>query len=304
MKRQKSNLNSLQASPVDTVIWQGREVFVKRDDLLHPYFSGNKYRKLYHYIHSESFDYTKIISYGGIQSNAMLSIAALAAYKKLPFIYYTRYLPKHLDQNLQSNYTQALALGMQVKVVEASSDEALGETIRKIVSHSEILIPQGGASPYAQEGIAVLANEIIQFKADKKLDDLVVVTPSGTGTTALWLDRLLYPSGIEVLTTPAVGDINYLLQQMSKLQTKHHVRILKTQRKYPFGKPHKDLLKHYLDFLDQGIAFDLLYSCVMWQALEEYQKSLKHRQLLYVHSGGVLGNESQLQRYRNKKIIT
>jgi 1-aminocyclopropane-1-carboxylate deaminase/D-cysteine desulfhydrase-like pyridoxal-dependent ACC family enzyme len=38
----------------------------------------------------------------------------------------------------------------------------------------------------------------------------------------------------------------------------------------------------------------------MWQALEENSSYLKDKTLLYIHSGGVMGNESQLQRYKDR----
>ncbi len=232
----------------------------------------------------------------------MLSIAALASYRNIPFIYYTRYLPKDLEKSLKSNYTQALALGMQLEVLDAESDEALGLMVKHKVSSLSLLIPQGGATEHAKEGIGRLAQEIIQFQQEHHLHNLLVATPSGTGTTALWLDEVLFPQGIQVVTTPVVGDADYLLQQMQKLKNDHHVKIISTRKKYRFGKPDRDLLRQYHFFLQQGIEFDLLYATVMWQALQEHHKELEDVTLLYLHSGGVMGNITQLQRYKSKNI--
>jgi len=42
-----------------------------------------------------------------------------------------------------------------------------------------------------------------------------------------------------------------------------------------------------------GIEFDLLYAPGMWKALLEQTSE----DILYIHSGGVTGNESMLKRY-------
>jgi len=47
-----------------------------------------------------------------------------------------------------------------------------------------------------------------------------------------------------------------------------------------------------------GGEFDLLYAPSMWLALLEETKE----KILYIHSGGVSGNESMLQRYKAKGI--
>ncbi|HHH72313.1 MAG TPA: hypothetical protein ENL04_00610 [Sulfuricurvum sp.] len=74
-------------SPVEPFRFAGRIFRVKRDDLIHPDFSGNKYRKLYRFIHTNPDAIHTIVSYGGIQSNAMLSIAALCRLKGWRFEY-------------------------------------------------------------------------------------------------------------------------------------------------------------------------------------------------------------------------
>lgn len=47
--------------------------------------------------------------------------------------------------------------------------------------------------------------------------ELRVVLPAGTGTTALFLARYLVPEGIPVYTVPCAGDGAYLSRQMAKV---------------------------------------------------------------------------------------
>ena len=292
----------MNASRVDSLLWNNKTIYIKRDDLLDSYFSGNKYRKLYYYLCQKNLNYSQILSYGGIQSNAMLSMAALAHEKSLPFIYFTRYLPKGLSLDLESNYSKALALGMEIKIHPANSDEALRDYLLSYYDKQTLFIPQGAASSQAQYGIEVLAQEIMQWKKEQSIDNLTVATPSGTGTTALWLQNYLVKENITVLTTAAVGDESYLKQQMQRLNPRALLPlILKTEKKYTFAKPNVVLYKQYQSFLEKGIKFDLIYAPVMWQALQENQNLWANSTLLYIHSGGVMGNESQLLRY--EKIL-
>jgi 1-aminocyclopropane-1-carboxylate deaminase/D-cysteine desulfhydrase-like pyridoxal-dependent ACC family enzyme len=54
----------------------------------------------------------------------------------------------------------------------------------------------------------------------------------------------------------------------------------------------------YKKLLACGIEFDLLYAPAMWEALLEQTQE----EILYIHSGGVSGNETMLKRY--EKIFT
>lgn len=51
-------------------------VFVKRDDLIHPIITGNKWRKLKEYIHfAQNNEPNSIISFGGAYSNHLYALA-------------------------------------------------------------------------------------------------------------------------------------------------------------------------------------------------------------------------------------
>ena len=62
---------------------------MKRDDLLHPLFSGNKARKFHYFFDKDLSEYKTIISHGSSQSNAMYSLSSLAKIKNKKFKYYT-----------------------------------------------------------------------------------------------------------------------------------------------------------------------------------------------------------------------
>ena len=284
-------------TPVEPFRFGGRVFYVKRDDLSHPLLSGNKFRKLYKLIHSPSEAIDRIVSYGGTQSNAMLSIAALSHIKGWRFEYTSKSVPARIRQTPEGNLRYALELGMQLHEVHPLEYEQAVERVLTLQNEETrtVVLPQGGADPAAGEGITVLAEEIKAWQKETGIATLTVATPSGTGTTAAYLARSL--ETCTVVTVPSVGDATYLRQQIGKLMPfPENLKILSTEKCYRFAAPHIDLLKTYEALKAAGIIFDLLYAPVMWKALLEYADKVQG-EILYVHSGGVLGNDTMLERY-------
>ncbi|MBL0707972.1 MAG: 1-aminocyclopropane-1-carboxylate deaminase [Sulfurimonas sp.] len=278
----------MNTSPIDKLTIDAREFLIMRDDLIDPYLSGNKYRKLYTLLKTPSNKLSTIISYGGTQSNAMLAIAAMCKSKGWEFIYYTKPVGKSQKASLVGNYLNSINLGMKHIEVkhEFYRDFIASLFIKK--DESTFIIDQGGAVKEAREGLEVLAKEIRELCLDVK----AVATPSGTGTTALFL-ALALPE-YRVYTTPCVGDVSYLKEQMLALsEIPKNLIILKPKKKYHFAKLYPEFLEIYKKTLKAGIEFDLLYAPAMWLSLQEQTKE----RVLYIHSGGVSGNESMLERY-------
>src|SRR6476619_511948 len=56
------------------------QLFLKRDDLIHPFISGNKWRKLkYHLLKAEENNKNHLVTFGGAYSNHILATAAAGA---------------------------------------------------------------------------------------------------------------------------------------------------------------------------------------------------------------------------------
>jgi len=286
-------------SEVEPFLFKGRSFFVKRDDMIDPLLSGNKYRKLFTLIQTSPEEYKTIISYGGTQSNAMLSIAALCQQKGWAFDYYSKPVPDHLKRQVSGNLKAALDLGMSLHEVAHDMYETTLTKLKTSTDESTLVIPQGGADPIAEQGIRKLAEEIKTWHAGHQ-EALNIVTPSGTGTTAYYL-ALALPNA-KVFTTPSVGDSAYLEKQMLQLgELPLNLNVLEPKKKYHFGKPYPEFLDIYLALKDAGITFDLIYAPKMWQTLLANMQNIQGT-ILYVHSGGILGNETMLERYQHKGL--
>lgn len=296
-------------STVETFVFRGRTIHIKRDDLVDPDLSGNKFRKLFFLLNIPSKNYKRIISYGGSQSNAMASIAALCKRKGWTFLYITKTLSQTLKNALQGNMASALGDGMKLLEVEHEAYEDVIHSLytptpdnRVSKKEGDLLLAQGGADLGAKEGIELLAKEILRWKVERNIENLTVITPSGTGTTSLYLAR--YMKETAVMTTPLVGSSVYLKEQMEALeQFPENLYILETLKKYHFAKPYQEYVEVYKMIKEQGIEMDLLYAPKMLLALSEKMLEIEG-EILYVHSGGTKGNVSMLERYKRKGWCT
>ena len=277
-------------SPIHEVVFNKQKYFIKRDDLLNSDFSGNKARKFYYYLINDFPNIKKVVSFGSSQSNAMYSLSVLCKLKNWQFDYYVDHTASFLKENPVGNYKYAIKNGMNI--IEGNLPDFFDKEI--------LFINEGGALVQASHGIEVLANEIKLWINQNNIKDIKVFLPSGTGTTALFLQKYL---PFEVLTCPCVGDEEYLKKQFEVLEKKNHPLILKIDKKYHFGKLYKEFYEIHNNLLTQtNIEFDLLYDSLGWICFENYVKQLKEANttFLYIHQGGIIGNESMYDRYKHK----
>ena len=276
-------------SSIEEVSFCGHQFFIKRDDLLHENFSGNKARKFLYYLEHTPQNITHLVSHGSNQSNAMYSLSALAKLKNWHFTYYCEPIPNYLKQSPNGNFLMALQNGMNI----------IEGTIPLAFDKNTLFIPQGGAFQEASYGIELLAKELTNWQQTKS-EECKFFLPSGTGTTALFLQKYLKS---EVLTTPCVGDSDYLKKQFLELETneKLHPTILPPPKKFHFGKLYKENFTMHNALLEQTrIEFDLLYDPIGWQVIIEYKKKNPNVTIVYIHQGGLLGNITMKERYLRK----
>lgn len=277
-------------SCVQTIFFNGFELLLKRDDLLHEDFSGNKARKLFYFLTHDLPHIKKAVSFGSAQSNAMYSLSVLCKQKGWEFEYYTKEISSFLKKNPIGNYKYALENGM--KLFEK-------QEIPTFFDKQTLFISEGAANKESEYGVAVLANEIKAYAKEKCIKELEIFLPSGTGTTALFLQKHL---PFKVLTTPCVGDARYLMEQFKALSTQQiYPTILTPPQKYHFGKLYKQLYEIHCEALKQTqCEFDLLYDSLGLMVVQEYLKMHPNKRIMYIHQGGIIGNISMKERYKRK----
>lgn len=283
-------LKYMESSPVDKIIFHNKIFYIKRDDLLDTDFSGNKARKLAYYLENKFDKIDILVSYGSAQSNAMYSMSVLAKIKGWKFIYYVDHISSYLKENPNGNYKEALKNDMVI--IEGEIDNSL------LKKENVLYIPEGGAIDNASFGLKKLANEIETWKESKKYKNIKIFLPSGTGTTALFLQKHLND---EVTTCPCVGDSKYLKKQFKTLNINEseHPTIFEPHKKFHFGKLYKENYLIWKKLLSEvKIEFDLLYDPIGWQVLLSNIDYYKEYPILYIHQGGIKGNVTMLERYK------
>lgn len=296
-------------SPVTQHSFAGIPFYLKRDDLLHSYFTGNKARKFMALLQDTRQGVDTLISYGSAQANSLYSLAALCRIRGWKLEFYVDHIAEWLKQRPIGNYRGALELGAEIFEVSKIHDEPIHPydficQIRK-PDNSCVVVPEGGRFQQAEHGVKQLAMEILHWSRVETKNNLVVALPSGTGTTALYLHKHLNFHGIDVLTCPCVGGKDYLISQLNQLEEISHPTILKPETPHHFGKLYPQDYAIWQSLLSQTyVEFDLLYDPLMWRCLLNWYHANQDKTLLYIHQGGILGNESMLSRYQRKSALS
>ena len=112
LKSKHSNIEQIHFSEISD---KDFSLFIKREDELHPFISGNKYRKLkYNLIHLKEKNIGTAISFGGAFSNHIAATAAYCAAKNLKSMGIIRgERPKTLNPTL----VKAEALGVKLDFI-------------------------------------------------------------------------------------------------------------------------------------------------------------------------------------------
>jgi 1-aminocyclopropane-1-carboxylate deaminase len=344
----------LQPTPLTSIVFRGRRVHIKRDDVLYlDGLAGSKARKFLALTQPGALaSVSALVSFGGVQSNAMRSLALFAAHHEKEFIYYApRPVPAHVWSQQSGNFYDAIAAGMELRdnlhpddfdryfrtPLGAERKESTRDWVASDIDHlpdSRILfVPQGGAWPGAEQGVSALADELLC-----QLDDLraspgalkyptkrpIVFLPAGTGTTAYYLANSLRGK-CRVVVVPVSGDDVYLLQQMRSLEESHRrdsqpklefidypcvPEILRPRIRASFADIREGKLLIWREMeraANDQFHFDLVYAPVaweeMWLAIEE-GRIASDVDLVYLHTGGLEGNTSMLDRFAYKKLLS
>ena len=137
-----------------------QKVYIKRDDLIHPIVSGNKWRKLnYNFRFYFDNNYSGVISMGGAFSSHIQSLSLICSLKKIPCVIFIRgQKPKILNDILkqcENNNAKLIYLSRN----DYSNNMAVQE-IKTKNWPNHYFIPEGGANRYGIEGCQEIINEI------------------------------------------------------------------------------------------------------------------------------------------------
>ncbi len=138
----------------------GVELWCKRDDLIHPTISGNKWRKLkYHLLHAREHGKRHLLSFGGAYSNHIHALAAAGCQSGLRT---TGIIRGESDAVSNTTLRDARRWGMDLVFVDRQSYRRRQDPdwLAQFDAPDTLIVPEGGSSPLAIPGVAELVGEV------------------------------------------------------------------------------------------------------------------------------------------------
>jgi 1-aminocyclopropane-1-carboxylate deaminase len=278
-------------SRVNTVLSDRASVSlsVKREDLIHPTISGNKWRKLkYNLKDALDNNVETVITFGGAFSNHIYSTAAACNELGLRSVGIIR---GDYDKN---NPTTMFAqqCGMELRFVDRTSysEKESSEAVKSILSKysNYVLIPEGGSNVLAEKGLHELSIEI------NESDHNIIMVSAGTGSTATGILQNLNSNKDLWVFSSLKSD--YLKNEILKKtdSNKHaQLKFISTYHYGGYGKTPHELISFINDFKTQtGIPLDPIYNGKLisgyFDMIERNMVNNNHS-YLWIHTGGLQG---------------
>jgi len=267
------------------------ELFVKRDELIHPYIQGNKWRKLkYNILEAEQHNQNTLLSFGGAYSNHLHALAAIGKQLNLNTIGIIRgQAPEKLNPCLQD----LIDWGMQLKFVSRLEykQKNSGKFINNLKNElSDFhLIPEGGNNDAGIRGCAELLDELEE-------DYDVICCEVGSGTMLSALIQNNKKKNTSYLGFAVMKNTQLDNEIKDSLPNQINSTDWKINHQYHFGgfaKTSVDLNDFIKNFKNEyNIQLEPVYSGKMlWGILDLIQDNYfkPGTRILAIHGGGLQG---------------
>jgi|TARA_B110000238_G_C16128227_1_gene440268 1-aminocyclopropane-1-carboxylate deaminase len=307
---------NVENSIIEEVIFSGLKqkkcsLYIKREDLIHPYVSGNKYRKLKYNIEQAKVDKKQLLlTFGGAYSNHIAAVASVGKKNKFETIGVIRgeELADNLQNTLETNPTLRFAhdCGMKFKFVsrEAYRDKSSECFIANLKNEfgDFFLIPEGGTNELAVKGCEeILSSDTEQF-------DFICISVGTGGTISGIINSAKKHQ--KVIGFPALKG-EFLVDEIKKWAHLDSNWELNTD--YHFGgyaKTTNELIE-FINYFKQEtkIQLDPIYTGKMvFGVVDLINKDYfaEGSRILLVHTGGIQGIEgvNSILKRKNKILIS
>ena len=271
------------------------ELFVKRDDLIHNYISGNKIRKLNQNIFSfYKNKCKKLVTYGGAFSNHLLATASMCYELGIPCIGIVR----GEELNAKSNFilSKCDSLGMKLEFVSRTNFSEQKKISGLLVKDGipTWFIPEGGANLEGIEGCKEIVSE------NEEIFDYYVVA-QGTTTTSIGIALALPPSA-KIIVVPVLKGFNSKSEMKSVLNNVDLWNVIKDKiivlDDFHFGGYAKSTneLRDFISEINQinEMQIEEVYTGKALYALKNYLEKnfVKNKKVLFIHTGGIFTDKN------------
>jgi 1-aminocyclopropane-1-carboxylate deaminase len=275
---------------------------IKREDLIHPFISGNKFRKLkYNLLKAKEEKKTKLLTFGGAFSNHIAAVAFAGMENNFETIGIIR--GDELESQIYENPTLLFAQECGMKFQFVSREEYQNKTtdlfIEKLknIYYDFYLIPEGGANLLAVKG----CEEILTEK-DSQFSHICCSIGTGGTISGLINSAQLYQ---KIIGFPSLkGD--FLSDDIRKFAVKSNWEFVTDYHFGGYGKINEELVRFINDFYHQTkIPLDPIYTGkMMFGIVDLIQKGYfpKGSKILAIHTGGLQGIKGMNNYLKNKNL--
>ena len=262
---------------------------IRREDLIHPIVSGNKFRKLkYNLLQAKKEDKTSLLTFGGAFSNHIAAVAYAGKISNFNTIGVIR--GEELVSKIKENPTLSFAesCGMEFHFITRSKyrnkNEVnfLNELKQKFGDF--YMVPEGGTNEFAVKG----CEEIISTK-DAEYD--FICSSVGTGGTLAGIIRASKPTQKVIGFSALKG--TFLNSEIKKYTSRENFRITDDYCFGGYAKIDLQLIRFINEFKEKtGIPLDPVYTGKMMYGIIEMLKKKKFKEksrILAIHTGGLQG---------------
>lgn len=280
------------------------KLFIKREDLIHPHISGNKYWKLFFNINNyleKNPEKPYIITFGGAFSNHISAVSAVGNLAGIPTLGIIR--GEELKDKWRDNPTLLFAKrnGMNLQFVtreEYRHKEKLTDFLQNEFPDA-LIIPEGGTNEEALAGVKMMLN-------DDTKDFDYLCTAVGTGGTIAGISKYCEDNQ-KVIGFKAVDD-DSLENKILELTLKQNINLINSCFG-GYGKIKDENIRFINDFKEKyGIPLEPIYTGKMMQRVfelidEDYFP--EDSKILCFHTGGLQGIEGAnlLLERQNRNLI-
>ncbi|MCK9606792.1 MAG: pyridoxal-phosphate dependent enzyme [Methylomonas sp.] len=265
-------------------------LWLKRDDLLHPIISGNKWRKLKYPLNDALVKGADtLVSMGGAYSNHLHALAFAGKSLGLQTIGYVRgEQPKIFNRTLQDLSQWGMELRFvsrgDYRMLRAYKDSDMAD-----LSSNQYWLPEGGASALALKGVS----EIV---AEMPIDFEHLFVACGTGTTLAGLIAAA-PVHCRVTGVAALKGAGFLNREVKQLLSQNQIytnwQIIQDYHFGGFAKSTADLEQFVRQFYaSHSITLEPVYTGkLLYAVFDLLQKGYfkTGQRIVVLHTGGLQG---------------
>ncbi len=264
-------------------------LFIKREDLIHPFVSGNKFRKLkYNLLQAKEEKHHSLLTFGGAYSNHIAAVAAAGKEYGFKTIGVIRGEELNIEDEINPTLKFAKDCGMQLDFISREAYRKKTEPIfldeLKLKWGDFYLIPEGGTNDLAIKGCEEILSE-----EDSCFD--FICCPAGTGGTISGLINSA-KSHQKILGFPALKGY-FLKEEICKFVTNQNWELLSEYHFGGYAKTTPGLIDFMNTFFKQtGILLDPIYTGKMvFGVIDLIKKNYfpKDANVLMIHTGGLQG---------------